>query len=171
MTMWLSIIEQNVTKQVLQPGWAYSDGAAEEYLHVTCMQAGGRSRNNIRTVDTDNQEMTLARGINTIGDAFLDLHKKGMKTDRLAITLARLLILEERYASGELANEAKKNITLAPYSRDDIMEIKEKVMEVLKEDYRDILVSLNGQKTSDFTPLNLLVHDKPKVKKRELTLF
>lgn len=166
MTMWLSIIDQNVTKQVLQPGWAYSDGAAEEYLHVTCMQAGLRPRSDIRTVDTQGRDVSLARGIRIIADAFMDLREKGMKTERLATTLARLIILEERYAAGALAQEAQQPIALPPYSHEALAPVCREVMAILEKDYGSIVSALKAQKTAAFTPLNVLVPDAKPAAKR-----
>jgi hypothetical protein len=158
MGMWLGFIDQKVSKEVMQPGWAYSDGAGEEYLHITCMQLGLRPRSTIEVVDTHNAALTLDKGILTMAEAFLDLQARGLKTPRLAKNLAALLLLEERYATGKI--EPVPPVTLPAYDRASVLSARDDVMTILKTDYAEIVSSLERLNSADFTPMNILVDTK-----------
>jgi len=156
MGMWLSFIDQKVTKEVMQEGWAYSDGAGEEYQHIVCMQMGLRSRSNIKVLDTDGRQIKLDKGITAVAEAFKDLHDQGIAAPRIARTLARLFLLEERYAAGEITAEAISASTVAAYNRKSFLSLKEEVMPILKAEYPEMMTFLAKQKSADFTPINVL---------------
>jgi len=160
MGMWLNFIDKKVTKEVMQSGWAYSDGAGEEYLHIACMQMGLRDRSNISIVDTDNKKLGLDKGISAMAAAFKDLHDQGIAAPRVARTLARLLLLEERYAASETTAEAKSPVTLAAYDRKSFLPVKEEVMSILKAEYPELLAFIGKQKSADLTPINILADEK-----------
>lgn len=161
MGMWLNFIDKNVTKEVMQAGWAYSDGAAEEYLHIACMQMGLRDRSNISIVDTDNKKLRLDKGILAMAEAFMDLNAQGLKTPKLAKSLAAMLLLEERYATGKLGAGAQISpVTLQAYDRSLFLPIREEAMALLKTDYAEILSSLEKLNSAALTPMNILVDTK-----------
>ncbi len=156
MGMWLTFIDNKVTKEIMQDGWAYSDGAGEEYLHIACMQMGLRARSNIKIADTDGKQIKLDKGITTMASAFKDLHEQGIAAPRMAVTLTRLLLLEERFASGKIAADAISPITLVPYDRSAFQPLKEEVTAILKAEYPEMVSFIRKHKSTALTPMNVL---------------
>ncbi len=158
MGMWLTLIDNKATALIMQDGWVYSDGAAEEYLQAICMQAGLRQRNNIHVMDTAGRQINLDEGIISLAEAFKDLHQRGLSPERLAKTLTRLLLLEERHAAGHLSGEIKTAPSLPVYEREPLLEVKKEVMTILKKNHGKLLAALEKQRSAEYTPLNILVH-------------
>lgn len=169
MGMWLSLINDKVTHMVMQDGWAYSDGASEEYLQAICMQTGRRGRNNISVMDTDGKEIKLNEGILTLSAAFKDLHEQGLRPEGLAKTLARLLLLESRYSSEQDYGQTSEpgphlfynvSASLPDYDRKSFLPVAKEVMCILDNEYNEILTSLETLKSIEYTPMNVLVREK-----------
>lgn len=158
MGMWLTLIDTKATSMVMQDGWAYSNGAGEEYLHAVCMQMGLRERSNIVITDTDGRTITLDEGIRTLANAFKDLHSKNIAPMQLARTLARLLLLEERHIQKLHGMELQSAASLPAYDRKAVLPLRDDVMTILKRSYGEMLTALEQQNSAEYTPLNILVH-------------
>lgn len=83
MSMWLSVIENSVTRIVMIDGWEYSNGAAEEFLWAILMQQGCTSRANIEIFDEKGEPLTLERGKLLLRNALADMRQRGLTAKTL----------------------------------------------------------------------------------------
>jgi len=84
MGMWLRMIEENVGRMVMSPGWEYSNGGTEEYLLAIQMIYGLRTRWNINVEDHEGTRLPLPQGMELIAKALLYLHDQGQKAQTIA---------------------------------------------------------------------------------------
>lgn len=84
MGMWLRMIEENVGRMVMSPGWEYSNGGTEEYLLAMQMAYGLRTRHGIDVEDHQGNRLPLSQGMELIAKALLDLHGMGQKAPTIA---------------------------------------------------------------------------------------
>lgn len=93
MAMWLKMIEENVGLIYMAPGWEYSGGGAEEYLHAVQMALGFKKRWNIDIFDAEGQPLYFHRGLEILVKALSDLSQKKRKSKTLAEVINGLVTL------------------------------------------------------------------------------
>lgn len=91
MAMWLHMIEENVGRMIMTPGWEYSNGGAEEFLLAVQMAFGWKGgRVTITCEDPEGKVINATTGTELIGKALLDLHEMKQKSVTLAEVFTNL---------------------------------------------------------------------------------
>lgn len=128
MSMWLSLIEQKVTRMIMLDGWPYSNGSCEEYLLSAAMQMGFAFRSDIQITDQSGGPLNIDQGIVLLYEAFKDLHNHGFEPVVIAETLSALFEAEQCYFEQCLANPARA--CLPPYDRTGIKMIADDFLSI-----------------------------------------
>jgi hypothetical protein len=140
MAMWLKMIEENVARIYMAPGWEYSNGGAEEFLHAAQMSLGYRSRCTIEILDSEDKPIRLHDGLVSIGRALLDLRQRKRKAPVLADVCAAAIRLR--------GVEVAKRVTdpHRAYNRgfSEAVMANREVIDSFKEDLKPMLVDDYG---------------------------
>ncbi len=105
MALWLRMIEENVGRVYMAPGWEYSNGGAEEYLHAVQMALGFRSRHDIRPLDPTGRAIPASEGADAIGRALLWLQERKAKAPVLAQVYCSLVTVLGLWRTPEISSE------------------------------------------------------------------
>lgn len=84
MAMWLRLIEEHVTRMYMSPGWEFSNGGAEEFLHAITLAQGWRSRCNIEILDPTGKPILFHQGFQLMANALVQLHDWQLKAPTVA---------------------------------------------------------------------------------------
>jgi len=105
MALWLRMIEENVGRVYMAPGWEFSNGGAEEYLHAVQMALGFRSRHDIRPLDASDRAIPANEGADMIAKALFWLQERKAKAPVLAQVYCALVTALTLWRSPELGSE------------------------------------------------------------------
>lgn len=84
MALWLRMIEENVRWIYMAPGWEFSNGGVEEFLHAVQMSLGFRGRSDIEILDHDGKPLTIHAGMEAISRALLSVRDRKRKAPIVA---------------------------------------------------------------------------------------
>jgi hypothetical protein len=170
MGMWIPLVKEKITHMAMVDGWEYSNGSGEEYLQAVLMQLGRSERSNITISDERGKPLRLDEGITKLGEAFITLTERGIKPRNMAETLGILLEAEQRFnreqSTGVPESPGRKGAKpSAPlYDHKAVVAIGNKVRDILRHYYPDILPVLQKTSSYDFSPMNALFLKKPPVR-------
>jgi hypothetical protein len=108
MALWLKMIEENVGRIYMAPGWEFSNGGAEEYLHAVQMALGFRGRHDITPLDAESRVIPVGEGADAIARALFWLEERGAKAPVLAQVYCSLVTVLRLWLSPELGPELPK---------------------------------------------------------------
>lgn len=109
MAMWLRMIEESVHWMYMAPGWEYSNGGTEEYLHSVQMGLGFRTRFLIEPLNPDGTQLAINTAIDKIGAAILWIHENGGRAPSLAHTYRALYTIYTAWHAPDFASDLPKD--------------------------------------------------------------
>ena len=173
MALWLKMIEENVGRIYMVPGWEFSNGGAEEYLHAAQMALGFRSRHDITPLDAQGRVIPIPTAADAIGRALLWLHERGGKAPVLAQVYCGLVTILGMWLAPEISRDlpqygAYNDEFLSASLRDRPLQCRqfstlEDVARLLKLEYGIDSVYLSANtgsgvpRTSDATPEGIVL--------------
>ncbi len=105
MALWLKMIEENVGRIYMAPGWEFSNGGAEEYLHAAQMALGFRSRHDIMPIDAQGRVIPIPTAADAIARALFWLEERGAKAPVLAQVYCGLVTILGVWNAPEMCHD------------------------------------------------------------------
>lgn len=110
--LWQAFIEKHASQVVMMPGWQYSSGCVNEYLHA--------AKHDIRVETLEGIELPLFRGAILVESAMAEIAKSGISTKAFGVILSEL---QQLIASRRSSNiSLQKTITRKDESLDRLAE-------------------------------------------------
>ncbi len=109
MALWLKMIEENVGRIYMAPGWEFSNGGAEEYLHAAQMALGFRSRHDIMPIDAQGRVIPIPTAADAIARALFWLEERGAKAPVLAQAYCGLVTILGVWNAPEMCHDMPAN--------------------------------------------------------------
>lgn len=164
MAMWLGMIEENVGAMFMSPGWEYSNGGAEEFLHAIQMALGFKSRWDIEILDHERKPITVHAGLISIGQALRALHARGRKAPILA-DVFRSVVAVARVSLVELVRNPKvSNAYFCAMDRDVVRSTAQEHAKFISDEYGivvpgpfDVKIGEGIPRLNDATPEGIVL--------------
>lgn len=105
MALWLRMIEESVGRIYMAPGWEFSNGGAEEYLHAAQMALWFRSRHDITPIDAQGRLIPIPAAADAIARALFWLEERGAKAPVLAQVYCGLVTILGIWSAPEMCHD------------------------------------------------------------------